>query len=136
MPFVAWFVFFIWTEAVSVMVKGEVYFQLLFVDFGESDEGSQDDLRRHVLRRSIKPEHDLVHAGIGRLLVFRHTRLDLESAFSLLRLFNALSVSACADDSESDSTPVIHRPRPNLDIAASTAATKSFGGSAWVFDRG
>lgn len=45
-------------------------------------------------------------------------------------------VAACAKDSESDSTPVMHRPQPVLDIAARTAATKPLGDSAWVFDRG
>ena len=44
-------------------------------------------------------------------------------------------VAACLDDSESDSTPVMHRPQPVLDMAAKTAATKPLGDSAWVFDR-
>lgn len=44
-------------------------------------------------------------------------------------------VAACLPDSGSDSTPVMHRPQPALDIAARTAATKPLGDSAWTFDR-
>lgn len=44
-------------------------------------------------------------------------------------------VAACLEDSESDSTPVVHVPQPALDMAARTAATKPLGDSAWVFDR-
>lgn len=44
-------------------------------------------------------------------------------------------VAACLDGSGSDSTPVMHRPQPVLDMAAKTAATKPLGDSAWVFDR-
>lgn len=44
-------------------------------------------------------------------------------------------VSACLDGSDSDATPVMHRPQPALDMAARTAATRPLGDSAWVFDR-
>ncbi len=44
-------------------------------------------------------------------------------------------VAACLDGSGSDSTPVMHRPQPVLDMAAKTAATKPLGDSAWVLDR-
>ena len=44
-------------------------------------------------------------------------------------------MSACLDGSDSDATPVMHRPQPALDMAARTAATRPLGDSAWVFDR-
>ena len=45
------------------------------------------------------------------------------------------AVAACDDSSESDSTPVYHRPQPALDLAANIAATRPLGDGAWAWDR-
>lgn len=49
------------------------------------------------------------------------------------RLYDA--VAACSGDSESGCVPVMHRPQPALDIAASVAQKRSLGDSAWAWDR-
>lgn len=45
------------------------------------------------------------------------------------------SVAACDPQSESDATPVMHRPQPALDLAANIAATRPLGDGAWAWDR-
>ena len=49
------------------------------------------------------------------------------------RLWDA--VAACDVESDSDATPVRHRPQPALDLAANIAATRPMGDGAWAFDR-
>ena len=49
------------------------------------------------------------------------------------RLWDA--VAACDESGESDSTPIIHRPQPALDLAANIAATRPLGDGAWAWDR-
>ena len=49
------------------------------------------------------------------------------------RLWDA--VAACDPDSESDATPVMHRPQAALDLAANIAATRPMGDGAWAWDR-
>lgn len=49
------------------------------------------------------------------------------------RLWDA--VSACDEETESDSTPVYHRPQPALDLAANIASTRPMGDGAWAWDR-
>lgn len=49
------------------------------------------------------------------------------------RLWDA--VAACAEDSESDAVPLMHRTQPALDLAANVAATRPLGDGAWAFDR-
>lgn len=49
------------------------------------------------------------------------------------RLWDA--VAACDDGSGSDSTPVMHRAQPALDLAANIAATRPLGDGAWAWDR-
>ena len=44
-------------------------------------------------------------------------------------------VSACGPDASSDARRVMHRPQPVLDTAAHTAAKKTLGDGAFVFDR-
>ena len=69
--------------------------------------------------------------GIGHAEPYEVEGRDLASWCG--RLWDG--VSACLPDSESDATPVMHRPQPVLDMAAKVAATKPLGDSAWVFDR-
>lgn len=45
------------------------------------------------------------------------------------------AVAACDGGTESDSTPVLHRPQPALDLAANIAATRPLGDGAWAWDR-
>ena len=45
------------------------------------------------------------------------------------------AVAACDEQTESDSTPVYHRPQPALDLAANIAATRPLGDGAWAWDR-
>lgn len=49
------------------------------------------------------------------------------------RLYGA--VCACADDSDSDETPVYHRTQPALDLAANIATTRPMGDGVWAWDR-
>jgi hypothetical protein len=49
------------------------------------------------------------------------------------RLYDA--VSACDESTDSDSTPIIHRPQPALDLAANIAKTRPMGDGAWAWDR-
>ena len=49
------------------------------------------------------------------------------------RLWDA--VAACAEGSESDAVPLMHRTQPALDLAANVAATRPLGDGAWAFDR-
>lgn len=43
--------------------------------------------------------------------------------------------AVCANVGESDTTRVIHRPQPVLELAASVAQTRPLGDGAWGFDR-
>ena len=49
------------------------------------------------------------------------------------RLYDA--VSACAEDAETDATPVHHITQAALDLAANIAVTRPMGDGAWAWDR-
>ena len=45
------------------------------------------------------------------------------------------AVSACAEDAETDATPVYHITQAALDLAANIAVTRPMGDGAWAWDR-